>query len=290
MNNKKGLIKDAYLRDTIERFTRHKMAVVGLAVLLLEIALLVFLPLILNIDPNGITPYFGIAPNAEFPLGTDTTGRDLLARLIYGGQISLGIGLLSVLVQALIGIPLGIIAGYYRGAAEVVIMRLADIFNSIPSMCLNLVLVTVFSPSFWTIVMVIGITGWPSFTRLLYSRVLSIREKEYVESARAIGTKNGTIMLKYILPNAISPAMVAFTFGVPSAILSESALSFLGLGIQIPLSTWGNMLNAAQSLAVVATRPWMWIPPGMCIFVTLISINLFGDGLRDALDPKTKVG
>ena len=290
MNNKKHLIKDAYLRDTIERFTRHKMAVVGLVILLLEIALLMFLPLILDIDPNEITSSFNAAPSAEFPLGTDTTGRDLFARLIYGGQISLGIGLLAVAVQAAIGIPLGILAGYYRGAVEAVIMRLADIFNSIPNMCLNLVLVTVFSPSFWTIVFVIGITGWPKFGRLIYSSVLSIREKEYVEAARAIGTKNGVIMTKYILPNAISPALVAFTFGVPSAILSESALSFLGLGIQIPLSTWGHMLNAAQSLAVVATRPWAWIPPGLCILVTLISINLFGDGLRDALDPKTKAG
>lgn len=290
MKQSKTIVKDAYLRDTIERFTRHKMAVVGLVVLLLEIVLLFLLPVVLGSQPNEITPYFSAPPSAEFPLGTDTTGRDLLARLLYGGQTSLGIGLLAVLVQALIGIPLGIIAGYYRGAAEVVIMRLADIFNSIPNMCLNLVLVTVFSPSFWTIVMVIGITGWPSFTRLLYSSVLSIREKEYVEAARAIGTKNSTIMIQYILPNALSPALVAFTFGVPSAILSESALSFLGLGIQIPQSTWGNMLNAAQSLAVVATQPWMWIPPGLCILITLISINLFGDGLRDALDPKTKVG
>lgn len=287
---KKPLIKDAYLRDTIERFTRHKMAVVGLVVMLVEILLLVFLPIVLDMDPNGITAYFNAPPSAEFPLGTDTNGRDLFARLIYGGQISLGIGLLAVVVQAVIGIPLGIIAGYYRGVPETIIMRLADIFNSIPNMCLNLVLVTVLSPSFWTIVLVIGITGWPNFTRLLYSSVLSIREKEYVEAARAIGTKNSVIMAKYILPNAASPALVAFTFGVPSAILSESALSFLGLGIQIPMSTWGNMLNAAQSLAVVATRPWMWVPPGLCILITLISINLFGDGLRDALDPKTKVG
>ena len=194
---------------------------------------------------------------------TDRTGRDLFARLIYGGQISLGIGLLAVAVQAAIGIPLGILAGYYRGAVEAVIMRLADIFNSIPNMCLNLVLVTVFSPSFWTIVFVIGITGWPKFGRLIYSSVLSIREKEYVEAARAIGTKNGVIMTKYILPNAISPALVAFTFGVPSAILSESALSFLGLGIQIPLSTWGNMLNGAQNGQVIENYWWRWVFPSL---------------------------
>ena len=156
-------------------------------------------------------------------------------------------------------------------------------------MCLNIVLVTVFNPSVVTLVFVIGIMGWPSFARLVYSKVLSIREKEYVESARAIGTKNSIIMLKYILPNSISPALVAFTFGLPNAILSESALSFLGLGIQIPLASWGNMLNSAQSLAIIANSPWLWVPPGLCIFVTLISVNMFGDGLRDALDPKTKI-
>ena len=157
-------------------------------------------------------------------------------------------------------------------------------------MCLNIVLVSVLSPSVGTLVLVIGVMGWTGFVRLLYAKVISIREKEYVESARAIGEKNGKIMLRYILPNAISPALVAFTFDVPNAILAESALSFLGLGIQIPQSSWGNMLNAAQSVAIITYKPWLWIPAGLCIFVTLISVNLFGDGLRDALDPKTKVG
>lgn len=285
MNN----TKSSYFRDTLGRFMRHKLAVAGLAVIVIELLLLLLLPIIMDLQPTTITDVFYGDPSAEHILGTDRDGRDVFARLIYGGRTSIKIGFLAVLVQACIGVPLGIIAGYYRGAAEMVIMRLADMFQSIPSMCLNIVLVSVLSPSAGTLVMVIGVMGWTSFARLLYAKVISIREKEYVESARAIGTKNSVIMLRYILPNAISPALVAFTFGIPSAILSESALSFLGLGIQIPEASWGNMLNAAQSIAIVSLKPWLWIPPGLCIFVTLISVNLFGDGLRDALDPKTKV-
>lgn len=282
-------IKSSYFRDTLGRFMRHKLAVVGLIVILAELLLLLLLPLVMDLQPTTITDVFYGDPSSENILGTDRDGRDVFARLIYGGRTSLKIGFLAVLVQACIGVPLGIIAGYYRGPAEMIIMRLADMFQSIPSMCLNIVLVSVLSPSAGTLVLVIGVMGWTSFARLLYAKVISIREKEYVESARAIGTRNGVIMLRYILPNAVSPALVAFTFGIPSAILSESALSFLGLGIQIPEASWGNLLNAAQSIAIVSMKPWLWIPPGLCIFITLISVNLFGDGLRDALDPKTKV-
>ena len=282
-------IKSSYFRDTLGRFMRHKLAVVGLIVILAELLLLLLLPLVMDLQPTTITDVFYGDPSSEHILGTDRDGRDVFARLIYGGRTSLKIGFLAVLVQARIGVPLGIIAGYYRGPAEMIIMRLADMFQSIPSMCLNIVLVSVLSPSAGTLVLVIGVMGWTSFARLLYAKVISIREKEYVESARAIGTRNGVIMLRYILPNAVSPALVAFTFGIPSAILSESALSFLGLGIQIPEASWGNLLNAAQSIAIVSMKPWLWIPPGLCIFITLISVNLFGDGLRDALDPKTKV-
>lgn len=261
-----------------------------MVVVIVEILLLIILPMVMELEPNAITPAINMAPGKNHLLGTDTYGRDTFSRLIYGGRTSLKIGFFSVLVQAAIGIPLGIIAGYYGKWAEVVIMRLADMFQSIPSMCLNIVLVSVLSPSAETLILVIGVMGWPAFVRLLYAKVLSVKEKEYVEAARTTGTGNLVIMLKYILPNAISPALVAFTFGIPSAILTESALSFLGLGIQIPEASWGNMLNAAQSVAIISTKPWLWIPAGMCIFITLISVNLFGDGLRDALDPKTKIG
>ena len=286
-SNKKN---SAYFHDAVERFMHHKLAVAGMAVVIVEILLLITLPMVMELEPNAITPAINMAPDKTHLLGTDTYGMDTFSRLIYGGRTSLKIGFFSVLVQAAIGIPLGIIAGYYGKWAEVIIMRLADMFQSIPSMCLNIVLVSVLSPSAETLILVIGVMGWPAFVRLLYAKVLSIKEKEYVEAARTTGTGNLVIMLKYILPNAISPALVAFTFGIPSAILTESALSFLGLGIQIPEASWGNMLNAAQSVAIISTKPWLWIPAGMCIFITLISVNLFGDGLRDALDPKTKIG
>lgn len=286
-SNKKN---SAYFHDAVERFMHHKLAVAGMAVVIVEILLLIILPMVMELEPNAITPAINMAPDKTHLLGTDTYGRDTFSRLIHGGRTSLKIGFFSVLVQAAIGIPLGIIAGYYGKWAEVIIMRLADMFQSIPSMCLNIVLVSVLSPSAETLILVIGVMGWPAFVRLLYAKVLSIKEKEYVEAARTTGTGNLVIMLKYILPNAISPALVAFTFGIPSAILTESALSFLGLGIQIPEASWGNMLNAAQSVAIISTKPWLWIPAGMCIFITLISVNLFGDGLRDALDPKTKIG
>lgn len=286
-SNKKN---SAYFHDAVERFMHHKLAVAGMVVVIVEILLLIILPMVMELEPNAITPAINMAPGKNHLLGTDTYGRDTFSRLIYGGRTSLKIGFFSVLVQAAIGIPLGIIAGYYGKWAEVVIMRLADMFQSIPSMCLNIVLVSVLSPSAETLILVIGVMGWPAFVRLLYAKVLSVKEKEYVEAARTTGTGNLVIMLKYILPNAISPALVAFTFGIPSAILTESALSFLGLGIQIPEASWGNMLNAAQSVAIISTKPWLWIPAGMCIFITLISVNLFGDGLRDALDPKTKIG
>lgn len=286
-SNKKN---NSYFHDAVERFMHHKLAVAGMVVVVVEILLLVVLPVIMKLESNAVTPAVNMAPDKIHILGTDTYGRDTFARLVYGGRTSLKIGFFSVLVQAMIGVPLGIIAGYYRKAAEVIIMRLADMFQSIPAMCLNIVLVSVLSPSAETLIVVIGVMGWPGFVRLLYAKVLSVREKEYVEAARTTGTNNLVIMLKYILPNAISPALVAFTFGIPSAILTESALSFLGLGIQIPEASWGNMLNAAQSVAIISTKPWLWIPAGMCIFVTLISVNLFGDGLRDALDPKTKIG
>ena len=197
-------IKSSYFRDTLGRFMRHKLAVVGLIVILAELLLLLLLPLVMDLQPTTITDVFYGDPSSEHILGTDRDGRDVFARLIYGGRTSLKIGFLAVLVQACIGVPLGIIAGYYRGPAEMIIMRLADMFQSIPSMCLNIVLVSVLSPSAGTLVLVIGVMGWTSFARLLYAKVISIREKEYVESARAIGTRNGVIMLRYILPNAVS--------------------------------------------------------------------------------------
>lgn len=281
--------KSSYLKDVVSRFKTHKLAMAGMLVLIVELLLLIFLPVIMKLQPYEIYSGFGATPGGEHILGTDNTGRDLFARLIYGGRTSMYVGFFSVLISFAVGVPLGMLAGYYRGPVEAVIMRAADVFLSFPSMVFILVLVSVIGPSISSATAVIGIMGWPGFARQLYGSVLSVREKDYIEGARAIGTKNITIMFRYILPNAFAPILIAFTFGIASAILQESGLSFLGMGVQVPEASWGNMLYAAQSVSIIATRPWMWVPPGVCLLVTVLSINLFGDGLRDALDPKMKI-
>lgn len=281
--------KSSYLKDVVSRFKTHKLAMAGMWVLIVELLLLIILPGIMKLQPYEIYSGFGAAPGGEHILGTDNTGRDLFARLIYGGRTSMYVGFFSVLISFAVGVPLGMLAGYYRGPVEAVIMRAADVFLSFPSMVFILVLVSVIGPSISSATVVIGIMGWPGFARQLYGSVLSVREKDYIEGARAIGTKNITIMFRYILPNAFAPILIAFTFGIASAILQESGLSFLGMGVQVPEASWGNMLYAAQSVSIIATRPWMWVPPGVCLLVTVLSINLFGDGLRDALDPKMKI-
>lgn len=283
--------KSSYFRDVVERFMSHKLAVAGLVVLLLLILAVIFLPSIMDLDPytSHMIGGFNQKPSAAHWLGTDRTGRDIFARLVYGGRISLTVGILSTLLSMVIGIPLGLLAGYFRGWAEIIIMRIADIFMSFPSMMLILVLVSVIGPSVVSITVVLGVLGWTQFARLIHGRVLSVREKEYVESAKAIGTKSGKIMSKYILPNSFAPCLISMTFRTASAILMEASLSFLGMGVQPPTASWGNLMYEARSIVVLSTQPWTWVPPGICLVITVLSINFFGDGLRDALDPKMKI-
>lgn len=287
----KEMKKRHYYSDVLKRFRKHKLAMIGLGVLLLEIFLVIVLPLIFKMDPytsdSSVRALSG--PVSGHLLGTDKVGRDNFARLIYGGRVSLSVGILSALMSLVIGTPLGIVAGYYRGWAETVIMRLCEIIMSFPSMVLILVLAAVFGPSISTITLVLGFLGWPMFCKLLYANVLSYKEKEYVEAARAIGTNNVTIMVKYIFPNAFSPVLIAFTFRVARAILQESTLSFLGLGVQAPAASWGNIIFMAQSITVLSSMPWIWLAPSLALVITIVSINFFGDGLRDALDPQTRI-
>ena len=288
---KKESQRRSYWLDVLERFTRHRLAMTGLIVILAELAVVILLPLVMRLNPYSMDASggFGAAPSAAHILGTDDVGRDLFARLIYGGRTSLLVGILSALISLGIGVPLGLVAGYYKGAPGIIIMRLADVFMSVPSMILVLVLVAVIGPSIQSVTIVIGIMGWPQFARQLYGSVLSVREKDYVEAAVAIGEKNGRIMRKYILPNAFAPVIITFTFSIASAILQESGLSFLGMGVQTPQASWGNIMYAAQSITILSKKPWMWIPPGVALLLTVLSFNFFGDGLRDALDPKTKL-
>ena len=280
--------KDSYYRDVLRKFTAHKLAMIGVAVILLEVILVIVLPMIMKLDPyTSDILAFSAKPGAGHILGTDDTGRDVFARLVYGGRISLLVGLLSAIISLCIGVPLGLIAGYYKGIWESIVMRTADIFMSFPSMIL--VLVSVIGPSVWTVTLVIGILGWTDFAKLIYGNVLSVREKEYVESAKAVGTKDIPLLIKYVIPNAFAPILINFTFRTAQAIIQESALSFLGMGVQPPEASWGNILYAAQSITVLSSRPWLWVPPGILLVLTVSSINFIGDGIRDALDAKTKI-
>ena len=280
--------KDSYYRDVLRKFTAHKLAMIGVAVILLEVILVIVLPMIMKLDPyTSDILAFSAKPGAGHILGTDDTGRDIFARLVYGGRISLLVGLLSAIISLCIGVPLGLIAGYYKGIWETIVMRTADIFMSFPSMIL--ILVSVIGPSVWTVTLVIGILGWTDFAKLIYGNVLSVREKEYVESAKAVGTKDIPLLIKYVIPNAFAPILINFTFRTAQAIIQESALSFLGMGVQPPEASWGNILYAAQSITVLSSRPWLWVPPGILLVLTVSGINFIGDGIRDALDAKTKI-
>ena len=274
----------------IKRFVHHRLALIGFIVLCILILCVTFLPSILRLDPfsTGRGLPFS-APAGGLPLGVDNAGRDSFARLVYGGRVSLLVGILSTAISLLIGIPLGTVAAYYGGWIDVLIMRVADIFISFPSTIFILVLVSVLGPSMWTLIVVMGVLSWPEFARLIRGSVMSIRKKEYVESARAIGSQDMRIILRYILPNAVGPIIVAATFRVAAAILQESSLSFLGMGVQAPAASWGNILNGAQSITVLTTCPWAWVPAGVMLIITICCINFIGDGLRDALDPRTRI-
>ena len=274
------------------RFRKNKLAMFGVVLLSIIVITILLAPLISSYDAvveMNMADRFQ-SPNAKYLFGTDEFGRDLFARILYGGRISMFASLAVIGIAFVIGAIMGGAAGYLGGRVDTILMRAVDVLMAVPSVLLAMAIITALGNGVWKLIIALAVSQVARFARTVRASVLTLRNVEYVEAARTTGTGNLVIMLKYILPNAISPALVAFTFGIPSAILTESALSFLGLGIQIPEASWGNMLNAAQSVAIISTKPWLWIPAGMCIFITLISVNLFGDGLRDALDPKTKIG
>ncbi|MCE3202022.1 ABC transporter permease [Paenibacillus sonchi] len=274
----------------MKRYCHNKLAIAGLVSIVLIGLLVAFLPPFLQYAEDQIDPLaFSAAPGGSHLLGTDDVGRDVLSRLLNGGRVSLFVGILSALISVALGIPLGLLAAFFRGKFETVTMRLADIFLSFPNIILILFLVSIFGPSIITVTVVIGILGWPFFARLMFGTVLSIKEKDYIEGAAAIGEKQRTIIFKYILPNAIAPILIQVTFRIAGAIILESSLSFLGMGVQPPAASWGNMLYNAQSITILSERPWMWLPPGLLLILTILSINFVGNGLRDALDPKTRL-
>lgn len=276
-------------RPILHRFLADKWATVCLVFLVLEALLVVLLPPLLDLDPLQIyrDAGFWAPPSREHLLGTDDVGRDIFARLLCGGQISLLVGYFTVVLSTLLGVPLGLLAGYKGGKWEYWIMRACDTFQSFPSMILVLCLVSLLGPSVWNIILVMGILGWSSIARLVYGSTLSVKEKEYVEASRALGASDREILFRTILPNVAAPVWAVLPLRVGRAILSESSLSFLGVGLRTPQASWGNLMQNAMELITLTTRPWSWIPPGLCIAVTVFALQLVGEGLRKAFNPRS---
>jgi len=249
-----------------------------------------FAPKIAPYDPAYIDLALArTGPSAAHWFGTDTIGRDVLSRLIYASRVSMSVGIVSVAFYLAIGLALGLLAGYYGGFVDGVLMRIGDMVMAFPTLILVMVIVALTGPSIWNIMAVIGLLGWPEVARLVRSIVLILRSQEFVLAARASGVRDVMIIFRHVLPNTTGAAMVAATFGVANAILVEAALSFLGMGVQPPTASWGNMLSDAQSLTALEYMPWLWIPPGLMILVTTLAVNFLGDGLRDALDPRSQL-
>lgn len=279
--------EESYLKVVAGRFFRHKLAVIGSVIFLLIVLMAIFAPVIAPQDPLEVGYEFEAKPSSEHLLGTDQVGRDVFSRLIYASRISLSVGLGAVSIYVIIGTILGAIAGYMGKWADMIIMRVTDVFMSFPFLMVILVLVSVMGPSLFNIILVLGLLGWPPIARLVRGSVLSLKGMDYIKAGVALGYTAPRILLNHILPNALAPILVNATFGIASAIIMEASLSFLGMGVQPPTASWGNMLTEAQSLTVLAGQPWLWIPPGLMILLAVISINFMGDGLRDAVDPKS---
>jgi len=275
--------------DAVRRLRKNKLAIAGLIWIVIIVALVVSADLWVPhffAEPTS-TEFASLqSPSAEHPFGTDRIGRDVFSRVIYGGRVSLAVGVLATSISLVIGLFMGSMAGYYGGIVDSLVMRTADIFFAFPYTLFAIVLLAVLGPSFWNVFIAIGILGWPSTARVLRSSILSVKQNEYVEAAHAMGASNMRVLGRHIMPNAIAPIIVYATMSVGGAILSEAALSYLGMGVQPPMPSWGQMLSEAKSLMVAA--PWLTIYPGFAILTTVFSFVLIGDGLRDALDVKMK--
>jgi peptide/nickel transport system permease protein len=270
----------------LRRFLRHRLAVIGLFAFTPVVVLAIAAPLVTVHPPNlGDLQAVREGPSRDHWLGTDLIGRDVWSRVVYGARVSLTVGVLAVGLYVLIGTTLGAVAGFYGGFIDQVIMRLTESLMSLPSLLMVIVFVSVLGPSLQSVVIVIGLLGWPSACRLVRGQFLSLRDKEFITAAQVIGASPLRVMFRHMLVNTLGPLTVLATFGIASAILLEASLSFLGLGVRPPTASWGGMLNEAQSPTVLATMPWFWIPPGVAIAVTVLGVNFIGDGVRDALDP-----
>lgn len=281
------LRKQSRLREIWFQLKMNKLAMISLFVLLAIILIAIFAPLLSPYHFSEQNPMNGYEkPSKEHLLGTDKLGRDILSRIIYGTRQSLQMGLFSVLVGAVIGITVGSISGYFGTWVDNIFMRLLDIYQAIPMFLLCVALAAILGPSLRNAIIALGLGIVPGYARIMRASVMTVREKEYIESAKAINCRTWRIILKHIIPNAIGPMIVQITMGVGSCILAGAALSFIGLGVQPPLPEWGTMISEARN--VIRQYPTHALYPGICIMISVLACNLLGDGLRDALDPRLK--
>ncbi len=271
-----------------KRFFKHRLAVFGLIVLCALFLMALLAPAIERYSPIELDLMaMGQPPSLQHWLGTDTTGRDVWSRIVHAGRVSLSVGFVAVSISTVIGLLVGGIAGYAGGRTDLLLMRVTDMVMAFPSLVMIITIAAVLGPSIYNTMLIIGILSWPGTARLVRGQFLSFREQQFVLAARATGVPPYQIVLRHLLPNVVGTVTVAATFGMANAILQEASLSFLGLGVQAPTPSWGNMLQDAQSHGILEGMPWLWIAPGLMIALAVLSINFVGDGLRAALDPRS---
>lgn len=282
--------QDSLWRLTWRSFRRHRLALFSLVLLIVLGVLAIFAHEIAPYNPNDIDPRNPLVvrgtpqpPSLEHPFGTDNYNRDLFSRALYGMRVSLGVGFMAMIISIMVGVVVGAIAGYAGGPVDTILMRIVDVFLSVPSFILFLALNAILDPSIWNLIMILGFFSWMDVARLVRAEFLALKERDYMLAAQAVGAPSRRLILHHLLPNALSPIVVAATLVVPSAILSESALSYIGLGVPPPDASLGNMLEDAK--AWMLTAWWMWVVPGTLISIIVLAFNFVGDGLRDAFDP-----
>ncbi|HHX27822.1 MAG TPA: ABC transporter permease [Firmicutes bacterium] len=278
---------ESYGKMVWRRFKKHKLAMAGLYILLFMYVLAIFAPLLATQSYETVDPPNKLKPSSrEHLMGTDNIGRDVFSRVVWGSRISLSVGFVAAAVAVTVGVVIGSTAAYFGGRVDDILMRFTEIVMAFPTFFLLLTIVSIVERSIFNIMLVIGFTSWPSLARMVRGQILSLREQEFTEAARALGASDARIIFRHILPNAMAPVIVSTTMRIGGAILSESSLSFLGLGVPEPYPSWGSILNAGRTYLLQA--PWITTFPGIFIFLTVLAFNYVGDGLRDALDPRLK--
>jgi len=279
----------------IKRLRKNKLAMFGLIMLIAMIVFCFIGPLFVKYGYNTQTNYVKKPPMAGFLLGTDYLGRDVLTRLMYGGRISILVGLISVIIQMIIGVLVGATAGYYGGIVDNILMSITDVVLSLPFLPIVLISASLMSQfkvqgslRIYILMFIMGAMGWPGIARLIRGEILSLREQEFMQATEALGLRDTRKIIVHLIPNVLPTIIVNVTLGVAGAIMTEATLSYLGVGVTEPIPSWGNLMESANNLSDFKRRVWLWLPPGICILITVMGINLLGDGLRDAIDPKMK--